>query len=77
MSSLCIEYYLSRCSICGKLGDFKYDDGILKKFPNAKSFLLFDFLYSNEDCVKFREWCFKNYQIFEVDDFDIFKDKYI
>lgn len=73
------EYFVSRCSICGKLSEFKHDDALSKMFPDLNRRYLVFFLYFNsfENSEAVKEWCLENYQVFHVDNFDQFKDKYI
>ena len=71
-------YLASYCVSCGKIGDVKSDKHIDRKFPHVsyKSWLSCEAGHEDE-YEDFKKWCKKNYNVFEVEGYDPFKDKYV
>jgi hypothetical protein len=71
-------YLASYCVSCGKIGDVKSDKHIERKFPHVsyKYWMSYEAGFEDEyeDFVK---WCKKSYNVFEVENYDPFKDKYV
>ena len=72
------QYFLSRCSVCGKIGKFKIDEDFKKNFPNRiYSFILSIFLSPEEKKEIYKYLLKKNVKTYFSPSFDFFKDKYI
>lgn len=75
-------HLVGRCSICGKLSEARIDNKLKKEFPSISKYDLlglqvgFSIGYA-DDFDKLKNWCEENYQVFEVDNFNFLKDKYI
>lgn len=68
----------SYCVSCGKIGEVRRDKHIDRKFPHVN----YEYLYitANEyeaEYEDFVKWCKRNYDVFEVENYDPFKDKYV
>lgn len=69
---------MSRCFICGKIGDVKKDNRIDKKFPHVRYGFLCGYMAGYEsEYEDFVSWCKEHYDVIETPEFDMFRTKYI
>lgn len=72
-------HLVSRCNICGKIGEVQCDKRIEKKFPHVsyKSWLLGYIAGFDNEYEDFIRWCKKHYTVYEIPDLNIWNTKYI
>ena len=72
--------YVNVCTICGRIGDFKDEDGIIEKlFPhiNARWFGFSVAFGYDEEFKEFTEWSKTWYPVIVWKDYNPFDDKFI
>lgn len=72
-------YLVGRCKVCGKTSNTVKDKRIERKFPNVRysSWWLGYLMGSQEDYEDFKKWCKEHYNVYKIEDFDLWENKYI
>lgn len=70
-------FLVGRCSVCGKIGESQKDNRVTKKFANYGGMYLRGVWVNDDEYEVFKDWCKKNYPVYEIPDFNPWDYKYI